>query len=60
MVTRYAIIGEIDGGDGDDGMYVDVDMLELVERAEPVGLNDFSFWGVTLRRNRCKCTERSG
>ena len=60
MVTRHAIIGEIDGGDGDDGMYVDVDMLELVKRAEPVGLDDFSLWGVTLMRNRRKCTERSG
>ena len=39
MLTRYAIIGKIDGGDGDGGMYVDVDMLELVERAELVGLN---------------------
>ena len=60
MLTRYATIGELDGGDGDGGTYVDAEVLELVERVELVGLNDFCFWGVTLRRNGRKYTRRSG
>ena len=49
MLTRYAIIDELDGGGGDGGTYVDVEVLELVERVELVGLNGFCLLGCRLK-----------